>query len=182
MGRKPRIWHPGVAYHVTGRGNQRAKLFKDDLDYEVFLSIMSLANQKTPFQLYAYCLMPNHYHLLLSTEDHPISQVMARINKGFANYFNNRYGVSGHVFEKRFYSHPVTEGYGLAYVSRYIHNNPVVAQLTESPAAYPWSSYPQYLTDLRKTSICPVNVVRILKLYQGKAQEKRQHYRRFVEE
>lgn len=121
MGRKPRIWHPGVAYHVTGRGNQRAKLFKDDLDYEVFLSIMSLANQKIP-------------------------------------------------------------GYGLAYVSRYIHNNPVVAQLTESPAAYPWSSYPQYLTDLRKTSICPVNVVRILKLYKGKAQEKRQHYRRFVEE
>lgn len=66
MGRKPRIWNPGVAYHVIGRGNQRANLFKDDLDYEVFLSIMNRANEKTPYQLYAYCLMPNHYHLLLS--------------------------------------------------------------------------------------------------------------------
>lgn len=182
MGRKPRIWHPGIAYHVTGRGNQKAKLFKDDLDYEVFLRIMNRANEKTPYVLYAYCLMPNHYHLLLATEDHPLSNLMARINKGFATYFNNRYGVTGHVFEKRFYSQPVMEGYGLAYVSRYIHNNPVVAHLSDRPAEYPWSSYQQYLTNLRKTSICPVNVAKILKTYPGKVQEKRIHYQRFVEE
>ncbi|WP_134704705.1 transposase [Ammoniphilus sp. YIM 78166] len=182
MGRNRRVWQPGVAYHVTFRGNQRANLYRDDHDYEVFLQLLNLTNNKYPYNLYAFCLMPNHYHLLLSTDDTSLSKVMARINKGFANYFNTRYGVTGHVFEKRFYSNPVTEGYGLAYVSRYIHNNPVTANLTTDPAHYPWSSYPQYLSaEERKNSICPVKIARILSAYKGKAVEKRQQYQRFME-
>lgn len=181
MGRNPRQWLPGTTYHITNRGNQKANLFHDDDDFVVFLRLLQHARRKTPYHLYAYCLMSNHYHLLLSSDETPLSQLMAWINKRYANYFNNRYGLSGHVFEKRFYSHSVTEGHGLAYVSRYIHINPVTANLVQDPADYPWSSYHQYLYNLRETALCPVDITKILKIYPGKAAEKRSVYQRFVE-
>jgi putative transposase len=182
MGRKPRMWHPGLVYHVTSRGNQKATIYKDDHDFEVFMHLLTLAKDKYPYQLYAYCLMSNHYHLLISSQDTPLSKIMARINKGYANYFNTRYTLTGHVFEKRYYSSPVHEGIGLLYVSRYIHQNPVMAKITVNPSDYPWSSCPQYVNDPNPFPSFPVDTKRVLTVYSGTESEKRACYRKYVED
>lgn len=180
IGRRIRQWQPNVVYHITNRGNQKSTLFHDAHDFEVFLRILENAHRKIPFQLYAYCLMTNHYHLLLSTEETPLSHLMAWLNKRYADYFNNRYNSCGHVFEKRFYSQAVGVGYGLLYVSRYIHINPVIASLVDGPAKYPWSSYSRYIGRSTDETSCLVDPTRTLSFYKGNLTQKQTTYKQFV--
>ncbi|WP_067726084.1 REP-associated tyrosine transposase [Oceanobacillus damuensis] len=144
MPRNKRLWIPDTYYHITSRGNRREQLFKEEEDYKTFLSILRMIHQKTPFKLASYCLLSNHYHLLMSTTEQPISKVMALVNKRYADYFNTKNNVSGHVFEKRYFDKPIGTAYGLLEVSRYIHLNPVKAGIVERPETYQWSSYRHY--------------------------------------
>lgn len=183
MGRLPRLWLPGVAYHITSRGNQRASLFRDEQDFQVFLNLFEDVYAKMPYEMYAYCLMSNHYHLLLSTQISPLGKLMAWMNKRYADYFNHRYGLTGHVFEKRYFSSPVTEGYGMLKVSRYIHLNPLEACITDNPSFYPWSSYSLYAKDERSPPIqtLKVNKERILSHFSDDDKTKQISYQKFVE-
>ncbi|WP_245183594.1 REP-associated tyrosine transposase [Lentibacillus salicampi] len=145
MGRKKRIWVPNSFYHVVCRGNRRDTLFKDDSDFKVFLRILQQTNKKTPFELASYCLMTNHFHLQIRSEEQPISKVMSLINKRYADYYNTKNRITGHVFEKRYYDKPITSKQGMLEVSRYIHLNPVDANMVQRPQSYQWSSYQYYM-------------------------------------
>lgn len=141
MPRKPRVWIPQCYNHVVCRGNRRDPLFRNTDDFQVFLHILQQIHEKIPFEIASYCLMTNHYHLLIRSKEQPLSKVMALVNKRYASYYNTRYRLTGHVFEKRFFDKVIYSEEGMIKVSRYIHLNPIKANMVEKPEDYPWSSY-----------------------------------------
>lgn len=147
MPRKPRVYAESKTYHVMMRGNERKTIFLDDEDQIRFLDTLHVKKKKGEFNLYAYCLMGNHVHLILSEGIDPLSLSMRRINTSFASYFNKKYKRVGHVFQDRFRSEPIESDSYLLAAIRYVHNNPVKAGITKSPWQYRWSSYQLYLTD-----------------------------------
>ncbi|MFD1848852.1 transposase [Oceanobacillus bengalensis] len=179
MARKNRIWMPGHFYHIVSRGNWRGDLFKEEADYKIFLHILREINEKTPIELASYCLMTNHYHLQLRSTELPISKVMAFINKRYADYHNNKYEVSGHVFEKRYYGEFIDSPLGMLKVSKYIHLNPLEADMVNDPLRYRWSSYLYYL-HTKGTDILKPNAV--LDYFTGDESEKRRRYVQYMEE
>lgn len=136
-----RVWSPVHFHHVTSRGNWRDDLFRKERDFRYFLNLIDKSYKKYGIELASYCLMSNHYHLLLKSEETHLSTVMRWINKSYADYYNYRYDVSGHLFQKRFYSKPIYDVFGVAEVGRYIHLNPVDACIVRQPQEYRWSSY-----------------------------------------
>jgi REP element-mobilizing transposase RayT len=145
MAKKKRIWYPGATYHIMCRGNRRSDLFRDEEDYQVFVTILDQAKEKYEYILYSYCLMTNHIHLQLQTEQDEIWKIMRLINILYAKYFNGKYNFIGHLFQGRYRSELIEEdSYNLA-TSRYIHLNPVAAAMVEVPLDYKWSSYDIYL-------------------------------------
>ena len=141
MVRKKCDWYPGSIQLITCRGNRRSDLFKAEEDYIVFLAIGKEVMEKLPFKLYSYCLMTNHVHLQIKTFDDNISQIMKRINQIYAQYFNKTYNYIGHLFQDRYHSEVIATDEQLLSTSRYIHLNPVRANMVEKPEDYQWSSY-----------------------------------------
>lgn len=145
MPRPPRLSHPGLYYHVMARGNNKQRIFFSPGDCETYLGLVSEALAHFQFELHAYCLMPNHVHLLLYSKSISISQIMTWLHSQYAKWFNWKYNRIGHLFQGRFKSKPVLQEKYLREVSRYIHNNPVKAGLTRLPQDYSWSSMKEYL-------------------------------------
>lgn len=140
MGRKPRFAAAGF-HHVNGRGNNGRAIFLDDLDRQRFLSKVAAVIDRQLWKCHSFCLMTNHYHLLIETPDDSLPNGMHRLNLGYAQSFNRRYRSTGHVFEAPYHSVPVTrDGHALMAI-RYIARNPVEAGLCRSPEEWPWSSY-----------------------------------------
>ena len=134
----------GASYHITNRGNHQEKIFLQESDYCVYLSILKDTlkfYEEFNYKLISYCLMTNHVHLLIKTDKRDPSNFMRRINSMYAKYFNKKYEVTGHLFQGRYYSNLITNISELLEVSRYIHLNPVRAQITKGPEEYKWSSY-----------------------------------------
>jgi putative transposase len=180
MGRKSRIWLPGGFYHIVCRGNRRDALFLSDLDYVSFYKILESVYEKIKFELPAYCLMTNHFHLLIRTWEDPIAKVMALLNKRYANYFNTRYRLSGHVFEKRYYAQLLEEDRGVLEVSKYIHRNPLEAKMVKRMDLYPWSSY-RYYTQMNGIPPAYVKLDSILRYFSGETVHQREAYQTYVE-
>jgi REP element-mobilizing transposase RayT len=132
-------------YHITSRGDDRKKIFISEYDFAKFLEYLSLAKTKFKFYIYGYCLMSNHYHLLLETTQPNISKIMHYINGSYTTYYNIKRRRSGHLFQGRFKSVVVDKDSYFLELSRYIHLNPVRAKIVDNPAKYRWSSYPAYL-------------------------------------
>lgn len=128
-------------YHITSRGNRRRTIYMDDRDRRRFLSQVSTAVDEFGWLVHAYCLMPNHYHLLAETPLPNLSRGMKKINGLYAQTFNLRHGRTGHVFQGRFHSILIDKDDYLLRLSRYIVLNPVRAGLVASPEEWPWSSY-----------------------------------------
>ena len=150
MPRKNRVWYPGAVYHIMCRGNHRQEIYRDEEDRLFFHTTLKEVKENTPYILHSYCLMTNHFHLQIETGDINISQVMKRINMLYAIYFNKKYNFVGHLFQGRYRSELIeTMPYHLG-ISRYIHLNPVRANIVERPALYQWSSYKTYMIPLRK--------------------------------
>lgn len=141
---KPRLWSAHYFYHVGSRGNRKAPLFMDSEDYSTFLQLLMEIHEKYPIEIASYCIMTNHYHLQLRSQEVPLSKVMALLNKRYAHFFNKKYDTTGHVFEKRFFSKVILGEKGMAEVSYYIHYNPVAASIVSEPQHYQWSSYRAY--------------------------------------
>lgn len=177
MGRKRRIWIPHLFYHIVSRGNRRDALFKDDGDFKTFLYILQEVAKRTPFELASYCLMTNHFHLQLRSIKQPISKVMSLINKRYADYYNTKNNLSGHVFEKRYYDKMIPSKQAMLEVSRYIHLNPVDSNMVKRPEQYRWSSYRYYIYRLdyneQHTDI-------LLSYFSGNDEERRKKYQAFV--
>jgi putative transposase len=141
MARRPRLLIPGAAYHVMARGNRKYTIFHDVLDHERFLWVIERAVRFYSLRIFALCLMPNHYHLVLDTPRNNLSSAMQYINGVFAQISNKRYDRTGHVFGDRFRSLVIQrEGY-LKRAARYTVRNPVRAKIVEGAGQWRWSSY-----------------------------------------
>lgn len=141
MARPLRLEFPGALYHVISRGNERAPIFRDDNDRSDFLDLLASVVLKETLQLHAYCLLGNHYHLLLETPAGQLSRGMHHLNARYAQRFNQRHERCGHLFEGRFKAIIVERQLHLLELHRYIVLNPVRAGLVERPEAWKWSSY-----------------------------------------
>jgi putative transposase len=128
-------------YHVTARGNRLQPIYLDDDDQRLFLALVGKVARRHEWPCLAFCLMTNHYHLILRTPNADLSVGMHQLNGKYARWFNERHGLQGHVFEKRFGA-VLVEGDGhLLEVFRYLFLNPVRAGLCSEPRAWQWSSY-----------------------------------------
>ncbi len=127
-------------YHVMLRGVNRDAIFLDDADFEQFLKVLGLVKQLSAGQLLAYCLMPNHVHLLIVARGEPIGAMMKRLGIRYAGWFNRKYGRVGHLFQDRFKSLPVENDPYFIELVRYVWNNPVAAGIVDDPVRYQWNS------------------------------------------
>jgi putative transposase len=141
MSRSPRIQFPGAFYHVTTRGNDKQEMFLSDRDRRVFLDILNEVVSCHSWVCHAYCLMGNHYHLLLETPEANLSEGMHRLNSNYSHFFNDKYEKVGHVIQERFYSRLVRDDRDLFGLFRYVLLNPVKDGLVRSPEQWRWSSY-----------------------------------------
>jgi len=141
MVRPLRIEYPGAVYHITSRGDRREPIAKDDEDRALFLETVGQAVHRFDARVWAYCLMGNHYHLVLHTRKANLSRLMRQINGVYTQSFNRRHALSGHLFQGRFKAILVDSDSYLLEVCRYVDLNPVRARMVKRPEAYVWSSY-----------------------------------------
>jgi putative transposase len=141
MARPLRIEYSGAVYHVTARGNARESIYKDDEDRKAFLGILGKVIERHNWLCHAYCLMDNHYHLLIETLDANLSVGMRQLNGTYTQTFNRHHGRVGHVLQGRFKAILVDKDSYLLELARYIVLNPVRAKMVKQPSNYAWSSY-----------------------------------------
>lgn len=180
MARPLRITYPGAFYHVTSRGNEQKDVFKSQRDREKFLEYLASATERYGAVIHAYCLLSNHYHLLLETPAGNLSQIMRHINGAYTTYFNVKRKRAGHLFQGRFKAILVEADEYAMELSRYIHLNPVRAGMVTRPEEYRWSSYNNYIGQGVASSWLKVET--ILDYFSNSAKEARQKYRSFVED
>ncbi len=186
MSRSLRIQYPGAIYHVTVRGNARQAIYVDDADRRLFYSRMEASVEHAGVRVYLFCLMNNHFHLVLETPKGNLSAFMQSLLTGYTVCYNLQHKRHGHLMQGRYGSRLVSGDEYLLKLSRYVHLNPVkVCALSSAPIeeriahlrSYVWSSYRSYIGD--STRISWVTYEPMLSLVGGKARSV--SYRRFVE-
>lgn len=141
MPRRPRFQAPGAIYHITSRGTEGRDVFLDNLDRRRFLSVLANVVEERRWICPAYCLMDNHFHLLVETPEPNLAVGMHRLNSAHANYFNRRHDHAGHLFQSRYGAELVESESHLLESCRYIVLNPVRAGLCRQAGRWHWSSY-----------------------------------------
>lgn len=180
MSRPLRIEYPGAYYHVTSRGNEQKDVFKSQRDREKFLEYLASATERYGAVIHAYCLMSNHYHLLLETPEGNLSQIMRHINGAYTTYFNIKRKRAGHLFQGRYKAILIEADEYLTELSRYIHLNPVRVRIVERPEQYQWSSYRSYIS--QNTPPEWLKTEFILGYFAQKTADAHNRYRTFVED
>jgi len=158
MARLPRIVIPHYPHHVTQRGNRRAQTFFEDGDYELYKSLLSEAARKAEAEIWCYCLMPNHVHMIIVPSDEDgLRQTFADAHRRYTGYVNARMRVTGHLWQGRFGSVVMDEEH-LAHAVRYVSLNPVRAGLVERAEDWKWSSVTSHLAakDDEMVKVAPV--------------------------
>lgn len=178
MARPLRISYAGAFYHITSRGNERKEIFTSNCDREKFLFYLESATRRYDALIHGYCLMSNHYHLLMETPAGNLSQIMQHINGAYTTYFNVKRQRSGHLFQGRYKAILVDMDEYAKELSRYIHLNPVRAGIVDKPEAYNWSSY-QYFIGQKKAPEWFVMDF-ILGYFGNKVSEAQKNYHKFV--
>ncbi len=141
MARPLRIEYDGAVYHITSRGNEKKTIFKDSKDRQSFLDILQQVDFRYNWICYAYCLMNNHYHLVIETPDGNLSKGMRQLNGVYTQAFNRRHKRVGHIFQGRYKAILIQKESHLLEVCRYVVLNPVRARISEKPEQWKWSSY-----------------------------------------
>ncbi len=180
MARPLRIEYPGALYHITSRGNARQPIYKDDKDREAFLELLGSVLGRYGWICHAYCLVGNHYHLLIETPDGNLSKGMRQLNGIYTQHFNRRHGRVGHVFQGRFKAIVVDRDSYLLELCRYVVLNPVRAGVVGSLGRYKWSSYRATAGIVRSPSFLTTDwVLSEFGRIRRKAQDR---YKEFVKE
>ncbi|KAB0672194.1 hypothetical protein F6V30_06415 [Oryzomonas sagensis] len=179
MARSLRIEYPGAFYHVTSRGNERKDIFKSQRDREKFLDYLESSVERYGAIIHTYCLMSNHYHLLLETPAGNLSQIMHHINGAYTTYFNTKRKRAGHLFQGRYKALLVEFDEYAQELSRYIHLNPVRVGMVARPEEYRWSSYQCYTGQASAPAWLQTKV--ILEYFGKREAESKKKYRGFVE-
>lgn len=140
MARPLRVSFPGACYHIMARGNEQSIIFIDARDYGRFIGLLAKVAARFSIVVYAYCLMPNHYHVVCRTSGANVSAALAYLNGVYAQWWNYRHGRCGHVTQGRFKAQLVQNDAYLRVVCRYVLDNPVRAGLVAEPQGWAWSS------------------------------------------
>lgn len=145
MPRLPRNRSNSGIYHIIMRGINRQSIFEDEEDNDRFVQTLKKYSEVCKYELYAYCLMGNHLHLLIKEGKEPLEQIMRRICGSYVFWYNRKYGRIGYLFQDRYKSEPVENDSYFLTVLRYIYQNPVRAGLVTSIEKYEWSNYKDYI-------------------------------------
>ena len=141
MARPLRIEYPGALYHVTSRGDRQEAIFDDDQDRTAFLNVLGEVISRFRWRCHAYCLMGNHYHLMMETPEGNLTKGMRQLNGVFTQWSNRRHKRSGHLFQGRYKAILVNRDSYFLELARYIVLNPVRAAMVKHPSQWKWSSY-----------------------------------------
>lgn len=141
MARPLRIEYPGAVYHVTSRGNARQPIFRDERDREALLTTLHRVTARYRWLCHAYCLMTNHYHLVVETPEGNLVRGMRQLNGVYTQTFNRRHGRGGHLFQGRYHAVLVQKESHLLTACRYVVLNPIRARAVQRPDRWKWSSY-----------------------------------------
>ena len=141
MARPPRLQFPDAIYHVSARGNERAAIYRNDGDRRHFLELLGDAVRHEHWRVLTYCLMTNHYHLLVQTPVPNLARGMRQLNGVYAQSFNRRHARVGHLFQGRYAARIVQEDAHLLLAVRYVVRNPIRARLCHGPEEWRWSSH-----------------------------------------
>jgi REP element-mobilizing transposase RayT len=179
VGRALRIQEVGGIFHVTARGVRRGVVFVDEFDYQLYLRLLERTLRRDRWAIHAYCLMPNHVHLLVRLRESTLSVGVHRLHCAYARRFNGRHGFAGHAFDARFSSTLIAGEAHHFEALRYIALNPVRAGLCDEPEDWQWSSYPAVAGHVRGGSLVVVGEVR--ELFGGDRNGARR-YRQFVDD
>lgn len=178
MARPLRLEFPGALYHITSRGNARQDIFLDDEDRILFLNLIAREAEQQKWSCYAYCLMSNHYHLMLETPESNLISGMRRLNGVYTQKFNRRHGRVGHLFQGRYKSIVVDRENYLLELCRYVVLNPVRAGVVNKPGDWRWSSYLATVGEVEKPDW--LHADRILGQFNGFREKAKEAYKRFV--
>ena len=180
MARPMRIEYPGAFYHVINRGQRQEAIFDDDRDRQQFLDRLGRMANLFGVTVHGYCLMTNHYHLILETSEANLSRAVQWLNVSYAVFYNRRHQVAGHLFQGRFKAILVEANTYLEALSRYIHLNPVRVGRVRLPWRYAWSSCRYFVT----TATPPdwLKIHRVLSGFGRRSKTQRQRYRQYVSE
>jgi len=178
LARQLRIEYPGAFYHVFSRGNQKQPIFLTDDDRYFFLKCVREAHEKFGVIVHVFCLMPNHFHLILETPLGNLSRMMHFLITSYTVYFNKKHERNGHLFQGRFRSVLIEAVSYAQELSRYIHLNPVRSGIADRPERYAWSSYGYY----RGTAISGrwLETAVVLRLFGERSDVARKSYMEFV--
>lgn len=156
MPRQPRIILSHSYYHIISRGNNKNHIFRFSIDYFYYLDLLRKYKKELPFDLYHYCLMPNHVHLLIQTKNsHNFSTFMKKLNLSYFYYYQKNYGWTGYFWQGRFKSQPVGKDEYFIQCGKYIELNPVRANLVVTPEEYQFSSSRYYIQGVDNDIITP---------------------------
>ena len=179
MARPLRIEYDGALYHITSRGNNRQPIFRNDADRVLFLDTLTRVNRRFHWICHGYCLMHNHYHLIVETPDGNLSVGMRQLSGVYTQAFNKRHGRVGHVFQGRFKAVLVQKDSHFLEVCRYVVLNPVRAKAIGQPRQWKWSSY-NATAGIAEAHPC-LTLDEILRPFGSRKRSAQQKYREFVQ-
>lgn len=177
MGRRPRVEYYGAIYHIIHRGNNKGFIFEGNEEKVELLKIVAEVKEIFDFYILAYVIMDNHYHFVIKTHNIPISQIMHRINTRYAKYYNRKKERTGSPFEGRYRSILVQDESYLLRLIKYIHNNPVYANICSSMVKYKWSSDVFYRMNLDNL----VNIDELLNMFSPNRLEAIKKYKEWMD-
>lgn len=175
MPRGPRFSFENAFYHVFNRGINKEEIFLRDSDYSFFLRKLKSLGEKYDHSIYAFCLMPNHFHISIQTRKTPISKIMSSLSTSYSMYFNRMYKHFGPVFQNRFKSILIENDSYFLGLSRYIYLNPVKAGITLDPINYKYSSLSEAV-GIKPLEFLDRDIVRLI----GEGKGGRENYKKFI--
>jgi putative transposase len=178
MARPLRIEFAGALYHITSRGDRREAIYEDDVDRDAFLNVLAEVVDRFNWICHAFCLMTNHYHLVVETVEGNLSRGMRQLNGMYTQGSNRRHHRVGHLFQGRYKGLLVDKDAYLLELSRYVVLNPVRAGMVESPEQWPWSSYRAMMGQAPVPKWLAVDG--LLSQFGANREGARRHYQKFV--